>query len=132
MACCRLQALTCLQASCSEVWCSQQYTGRSCLTTTYHSSLPTSIPELPSRVSKTERMVCTQILSWYEVGQQPGSGSEITCGLNIRDIKMCQSIWPKLLQYFPSPPPLAFNLEEGMAGWGQEPGITAFTYLLFT
>lgn len=29
LACCRLQALTCPRASCSEVWCSQQYTRRS-------------------------------------------------------------------------------------------------------
>lgn len=57
LACCRLQALTCLQASFSEVWCSQQYTGRSCPMTAFHRSFPGSVPEFLSYVSRMERHV---------------------------------------------------------------------------
>lgn len=109
LACCRLQALTCLQASFSEFWCSQQNTSRSLVplqtTGPFRLHAWTSFPR--------RRMVHTPV-SCYGVGQQPGSEPEIICRLNTRDTGLCLSTWTSPITSFS---PFFDSSPGGRAGW---------------
>lgn len=132
LACCRLQALTCPRASCSEVWCSQQYTRRSPVpqqtTAPFRLHSWTSFPCQQDREDSTYPTL-VMLWGWTETWCRIWNNLQVKHEGHM-DVSVCPT-WASPMNFLQPAPPLTLHLGEGMAGWGRASGTTAFTSHLF-